>query len=123
MFLKLLKAILPYKEIGWKEINETFYRFSVLKTPWFRVYLHYLICEAIPDHCHDHPWGFRTFILAGGYWEESNDGQVHWRRPGNTFYRPATYKHKVWTKAAGSWSLMIVGKKTRDWNKHIECRP
>lgn len=118
LLIKILTKILPYREIGWKDINETFYRFTLLKTPWFTVYLHRLICETIPPHCHDHPWNFRAFILYGGYWEQS-EGSTVWRSPFSYLYRPAVFAHKVWTKASGAWSVIVVGKKYRDWNHDI----
>ena len=121
MLINLLSKIFPGKDIGWKEINETFIRLTLLSTPWFKVYLHRLICETIPDHCHDHPWNFRTWILKTGYWEETSEG-VFWRKPFTTLYRPAYFAHKVWTKPEGAWSIVFVSKKYREWNKNAACR-
>ena len=52
----------PYLEryyIFMKDRNETF--------P-FNVFIHKFL-KSDPDDLHNHPWGFFTFILAGGYWE------------------------------------------------------
>lgn len=114
--------ILPGKEIGWKEIDETFYRWTIIGTPWFHIYLHHLICEAVPDHYHDHPWSFWAILLGGGYWEDSpNEGTI-WRRPGSILRRPATFAHRVWTKPTGSWSIIITGRKFRTWEKEIPLK-
>jgi hypothetical protein len=34
----------------------------------FNVFLHKFL-KSDPDDVHDHPWGYATLILKGGYWE------------------------------------------------------
>lgn len=34
----------------------------------FNIFIHKFL-KSDPDDLHDHPWGFFTFIIAGGYWE------------------------------------------------------
>ena len=34
----------------------------------FNVFLHRFL-KSDPDHVHDHPWGYATLILKGGYYE------------------------------------------------------
>ena len=66
---------------------------------------------------HDHPWGFETEILAGGYVEEvfraTEDGGwraelVH-RHPFTTHHIPAAHIHrKCWTLGrAGPWEREV----------------
>ena len=43
---KMLRRFLPYKEIGWVDIGEVFFRYQIVKTPWFNIYLHQL-CKPI----------------------------------------------------------------------------
>src|SRR5579862_4025944 len=92
---KLLNKLL-YKEIGWKELGEVFYRYTVIKTRWFNVYLHKLDAPSWHPVCHDHPWSFITVLLKGGYLERCDSGEFH-RKPGTILYRPAEFKHNIIT--------------------------
>ena len=108
-----LTKVLPYKEIGWKEYDETFYRFIVIKTRWFNIYLHKLTVPIPHAQCHDHPWSFLAIILWGGYWE-LHDGAWHWRGPGSVLFRRAEFDHNVVTLST-NWSLVITGPRKRAW--------
>ena len=44
-------------------------RYYILKTRWFRIYLHEILRSDEDRDCHDHPWNFTSIILKGGYWE------------------------------------------------------
>lgn len=114
---KLLRALLPFKDIGWVEHGEQFTRFTLAKTRWGNLYLHRLICPDVIPHCHDHPWWFRTIILWGGYWEWSDaEPRWSWRGPGACLYRPALWRHNIHTDFDGVWSLVLTGPKSRDWS-------
>lgn len=117
---RLLRWILPYKDIGWEEIGEEFTRFTLLKTPWCNVYLHRL--KALRPHrdCHDHPWSFVALLLKGGYYEYCPDQHWHHRKPGTILVRPATFSHNVVTDGV-SWSVIFTTAKFRDWG-FKECR-
>lgn len=132
MLTRLLCWLFPYKEIGWKNIQETFYRWTILSTPWFRVYLHKLDAPIWHKECHDHPWNFLAIILAGGYWEQiegrnKNHGQycggnVYWRPRGSILYRSGDFAHNVATQwGIPNWSLVIIGQRYRQW-KFLECK-
>lgn len=111
----VLNRWFPYKSIGWKEIGETFIRWTLLRTPWFQIYLHKLIAPQWHPQCHDHPWAFVTFILAGGYWEWANN-VLAWRGPGTVLYRPAEFSHNVVTHGQQTaWSIIFATKKSREW--------
>jgi hypothetical protein len=105
-----------YKEIGWREIGEVFYRWTVIDTPWFSIYIHYLDAKLWHGKCHDHPWWFLALILSGGYWERAK-GKIVWRGVGSFLYRPAEFSHNVMTPSE-NWSLIVVGSKTRQWGFH-----
>lgn len=105
--------LLPHKDIGWEAIGEKFTRYTLLKTPWFNVYLHQLNAPQWHPECHDHPWSFVTLILWGGY-EEKVNGQLFWRDPGEIHYRPAEFSHNVRTKGT-AWSVIFTTAKKRDW--------
>lgn len=117
--LDILRAILPHKEIGWKDIGETFYRFTLAKTPWFNLYLHALNAPIAHGQCHDHPWSFWTFILKNGYAEYYN-GVWHRVKPYSLLHRPAEWRHNVVTMGM-AWSLVLTGPRKREWGLRDEC--
>lgn len=104
---------IPREEIGWKELDETFIRYVLLKTPWFRVFLHKLNAPKWHPQEHDHPWNFVTIILKTGYWEKSRRG-TFFRPAGTVLYRRAEFAHNVVTVGT-AWSLVVTGRKRRDW--------
>lgn len=117
MVEKLLRKFIPHKELGWEAINEKFTRYSLLKTPWFNIYLHQLDARIWHPNCHDHPWWFLTVLLWNGYFEQVGT-QFYNRRPGNVLYRPASFSHNIVTPNGTSWSLVVTGRKSRDWGFH-----
>jgi hypothetical protein len=74
---------------------------------------------------HDHPWGYMTIILRGGYWEHTpvfnNDGKMiaefqKWRGPGSIIRRKANEYH--WLELAENGTattLFFMGAQQRDW--------
>ncbi len=76
---------------------------------------------------HDHPWSFRTEILAGGYVEEfftiRSDGSwssmVAERAQGSAYEVMATHIHRIIALPAGEcWTLVRAGpneRTTRFW--------
>lgn len=116
--LAWLLSLLPQEEIGWKEIGEEFRRFTLLKTPWFRIYLHRLKAETAHDLCHSHPWSFVTFLLRGGY-SELHEGVWTVYGAGTVLFRPAEWEHNVVTRGT-SWSLVFTGAKRRAWG-FVRC--
>lgn len=120
----LLRKVFPHRELGWAEIGEEFTRFTLLRTPWFTVYLHKLYAPDWHPQCHDHPWSFVAVLLAGGYLELTEAGDA-WRRPGSVLYRPAEFSHNVVTRDVlgnphVSWSVIFAGPKRRDWG-FVDC--
>ena len=59
----------------------------------FNIFIHKFL-KSDPDDLHDHPWGFRTLILKGGYWEHTEEGKF-WRHPGYIGFRSANNLHRV----------------------------
>jgi len=85
----------------------------------FNVFIHRFI-KGDDDHIHDHPWGYFTYILSGGYNETICQGDAqttHWRAPG--FYQkvPSKHKHKVSLDPAAPtcWTLFVPFRRSRDW--------
>lgn len=113
--LDYLLALLPQEEIGWKEIGERFTRYTLAKTPWFRVYLHRLDAPVWHPQGHDHPWDFVAILLRRGYIEKTSEG-IFRRRAGAVLFRPAEFVHNVITDGGTSWSVIVTGRKRRDWS-------
>ncbi len=113
--MKWLLSFFPHKDIGWKEYNETFVRYDIIKTRWFRIFVHNLIAVDAHDSCHNHPWNFVALILKGGYSEYTFETGWVWRPAGSLLRRPAAWAHNVTTKPAGMWSLVITGPKAFEW--------
>lgn len=113
MLEEVLKRILPHKDLGWTELNEKFTRFTLIKTPWFRVFLHRLNAPHWHPQAHDHPWDFVTILLWKGYYEKTPEG-TFFRRPGTVLYRAAEFAHNVITDGT-AWSIVVTGRKKRDW--------
>ena len=74
------------------------------------------------DHVHDHPWGYFTLILSGGYYETVYDAltgkeETIWRHPG--FYQKvgSNHVHKITLKkdASTCWTLFIPFRKEKKW--------
>jgi len=111
---QLLRRLFRCKDIGWKEINEEFTRYTLLKTPWFNIYLHELYAPEWHPDCHDHPWSFITIILWRGYLEQVGT-KLYRRRSGAVLYRPAEFLHNVITPYGRAWSLIFTTPKKREW--------
>ena len=89
----------------------------------FNIFIHRFI-KGDDDHVHDHPWGYFTYILAGGYHEtvctvnEKEDKQcTHWRAPG--FYQKVSphHIHKITldSNAPPCWTLFVPFRRSRNW--------
>lgn len=87
-------------------------RYSLLTTPWFAVKLHRIFLS--DDDCsHDHPWSFISFILWGGYVEETPAGKRLYG-PGCVLWRPTPSIHRLEVFQPAT-TLVITFKKTREW--------
>src|SRR6056300_2105341 len=96
----------------------------------FNITLHKVLVSDEPT-LHDHPWGYATLILKGGYWEhipltnETTGGVIGstrvWRGPGHFRIRSADDLHwlELEKDEAGNeipcWSLFFMGRKQKEW--------
>ena len=90
----------------------------------FNVTLHKIVRSDDPI-MHDHPWGYMTIILKGGYWEHTpvfnNDGKMiaefqKWRGPGSIIIRKANDYHWLELAEGGTaTTLFFMGPQQRDW--------
>jgi len=97
----------------------------------FNIFIHKFL-KSDPEELHDHPWGFFTIILSGGYWEYTdvntirrNENELsvtetttmkHWRGPGFFQKVDATHKHRIELKEdVTAWTLFIPFTRVREW--------
>lgn len=138
--VRMLCKVFPYKEIGWQEIDEVFFRWILFKCRWFEICLHRLDAPNWHPQCHDHPWDFYAFILKGGYLEMVDPTQhlggkgqfwgtvpfsgneIYLRKSFTLLYRPAEARHNVVTrKNVPNWSIVFMSAKRRQWGIK-DCR-
>jgi hypothetical protein len=81
-----------------------------------KLFLHLFHRGDAEPYPHDHPWGFWSLILAGGYWEVTADGKRKWYGPGRLLRRPADWQHRVeLPQGRKCWTLVWTGPKVRGW--------
>ncbi len=86
--------------------------------PGRKVFLHRFHRSDSDAALHDHPWDFWSFILWGGYYEETPTG-TKWHRPLSLLKRPAEWRHRVvLTPGWRAWTLIWTGNKRRSWFFH-----
>ncbi len=64
---------------------------------------------------HDHPGWFITLVLKGSYDDISSDGTIDHLSRFSIRFRRATHAHSVKPAPEGCLTLLICGKKTRNW--------
>lgn len=85
----------------------------------FNITLHKVLVSDEPV-LHDHPWSYATFIIKGGYWENTPKGRL-WRGPGHFRYRKASDTHWLELNKDKNgneipcWSLFFMGRKAGAW--------
>lgn len=74
------------------------------------------ICQSDEDRAtHRHPWMFASLILKGSYEEELEEGRIKKFRPGKINFKPARQFHRLHLKTDKVWTLVITGKRKREW--------
>lgn len=81
---------------------------------------------------HNHPWGYVSIVLRGGYFEHTpamgwNVMRRRWHGPGSVLVRPANSFHRIelWRRPDGTeepcWTLFLTGKKREDTDPEHSC--
>jgi hypothetical protein len=100
----------PYLHIG-----DYMLRYWLVPFDWnlpFSIRLHHIKRPDADPYLHDHPWNWRTIILAGWYWEEDVFGERNLRMAGDTNARMAETLHRIDAVSTdGVWTLFIMGRK------------
>ncbi len=87
----------------------------------FGVRLHHWLCGDDPRHFHDHPWWMLILVLKGSYTDVTPDGEEV-LKAGRFYFRPAEHRHTVRLKDRECWTLLITGRKVRDWGFYVKGR-
>ena len=97
----------------------------------FNVFLHKFL-KSDPDDVHDHPWGYFTLILKGGYYEWipvfGEDGKkigeiARWCGPGSFRWAGANSFHRIeLDPSVECWTLFMPGIQKRDWGFLVRNR-
>lgn len=102
------------------------YRWTMLVTRWFKIYLHHFVGDDWSLDLHDHP---KRFISIGlwGHYIETTPCEVHGAahpcyRDERKVYKapwvrtfPATHIHRLVVPNKNCWTLVIVLKSEREW--------
>jgi len=84
--------------------------------PCHGIRLHHILREDRDRHMHNHPWGFRSYILSGHYYEESRAPNGTLQRTkvcaGDTYARgPQDYHRITQISAEPLWTLCVLDAK------------
>lgn len=99
-------------------------RYRLLRTPWFRVFLHRIHKADDDTHLHNHPWpNALSVILRGGY-AERWIGDASGGRRRRYFYGKGGKRvnrltsdcyHRIDQVLPQTWTLFFAGKRSRSW--------
>jgi hypothetical protein len=86
------------------------------RNPLLNIYLHYIVASDTQLRHHDHPWGYLTLILRGGYVEHRQGREPVRLQVGNLAFRTRWTRHRIElppcdkrTPPARVWSLVVTG--------------
>lgn len=113
-------------------------RYVIIRTPFFRVFLHRFHGPDPDRHLHNHPWRATSWILKGGYveevavpdWDREHIGpgwDVNHRFVVDVNQLREDEYHRIRAVLPGTWSLVIGGAYFREWGflvdgEHIDWR-
>lgn len=112
----LVDRLFRLEEINGGERCPTYlYRWTILATRWFSVYLHRFVNEDWSLDMHDHPKRFISIGLTGSYVEETPAGERTYRSPWIRSF-PATHIHRTrLLDGKPCTTLVIVLRVVRPW--------
>lgn len=95
-------------------------RWRIVQTPYFAIFLHRMDTEDSRPTLHDHPWGFLSLVLRGGYTERRLNPETlrvdechHVRRWNRIRSTDAHSILGLWRHP--TWTLLFVGPRRRVW--------
>lgn len=98
----------------------------------FNVTLHKIV-RSDDAIMHDHPWGYMTIVLKGGYWEHTpifnSEGKMFaefqtWRGPGSIIRRKAGEYHwlELDETVGPATTLFFMGRQQREWGFLVQTK-
>ena len=94
-------------------------RLHLLKTPWFSVYVHWILQRDPQPDLHDHPVDFLSIVLRGGYVEEYlYRGHRRSRQIRRWNFVRHTDLHRIVHVKSGTITLCFAGKHRHEWGFH-----
>ena len=133
MFKKIMQSLGRHRVIMDRTDHEPYlerYYVFLKDRTWFpfNVFVHKFL-KSDPGHPHDHPWGFCTVILRGGYWEWKpvldSRGYVmsercRWRGAGSIRFGSAQDLHRIELEPGVTpWTLFVPGPRLREWGFRV----
>lgn len=102
-------------------------RYWLIPPSWhlpFTVRIHHILAPDADPYLHDHPWNWRTIVLAGWYVEEDVEGRKTHRMRGDTRAATAETFHRIDAVGRnGAWTLFIMGRKRNRWGFMVGAPP
>lgn len=90
----------------------------------FAIKLHRICRSDLDRHTHNHPFGFVTIILKGGYTETLNrNGKTthRWYTPGSVLRRTTKDFHRLTLLPnQETWTLVFFGRKKQSWGFDVD---
>lgn len=120
----ILDKLFRHEEInGGKRCPTYLHRWTLLATPWWKIYLHHFIGDDWSRDLHDHPKRFVSIGLAGQYVEQTAAGLTRWISPWVRSF-PATHAHRITVDPGKDcWTLVWVGRAEREWGFYYDLGP
>ena len=124
--------LIPDRQTG-EDYMHRYYMFLKDRTYFpFNVTLHKIVRSDDPI-MHDHPWGYMTVVLKGGYWEHTpvfnDDGKIltefqTWRGPGSIIKRKAGEYHwlELDESVGPATTLFFMGRQQREWGFLVQTK-
>jgi len=104
-------------------------RWVIFDGKWLHLRLHHLAAPDADRDLHDHPTGFISLVLNGGYAEARpvtvapcfdpitgrEDCDLTWRITGSLALRHAGDRHRISTVADNTWTLFLFFGRRHQW--------
>lgn len=110
----LRKIFTPEEINGGGRCPTYLYRWFILSTRWFKVYLHRFVADDWSLDLHDHPKRFVSIGLWGSYRETTPAGTKTFRAPWIRSF-PAEHLHRIELVGKVCYTLVIVFSASRKW--------
>ncbi len=91
------------------------HRWTLLDVGFAKLMIHHFLpTQRDRDH-HDHPRGFVTVVIKGGYDDIQFGGKVDRVRAPTIRIRHAEHAHITVAGKKGAWTIVVMGPKIREW--------